>query len=248
MERPPEPTKTDAPLPEPPPRKEHHGREYIVAAIGALAEYLAVRFEIDWLAWLATVLIFLAIVEYTRPLFRRPNWKYATWILTAVAMIIGTYFLTHKRTVDAPRATIFIDQVLVGWDHGVVKVTIVGKVGGEDILNGTMQGALVGADCRTAFTDDLNDLFRKGDFQSAGWVSGLNNVTHVGETIGFSEEYTGHDVDESQGVYSGSLCLYVLTKAYLRDKWGSVPEQTSCSTLNAKSNFLHRQKCMSGNN
>jgi hypothetical protein len=60
-------------------QKEHHGREYVVGGIGAIAEYLAVRYSISWLAWLAALLFFLAVVEYTRHRFSKLPWRIALW-------------------------------------------------------------------------------------------------------------------------------------------------------------------------
>jgi hypothetical protein len=78
-------------------RKEHHGREYLIGAIGALSEYLAVKYEVGWLAWLAAFLLFLAIFEYVSN--GSVRWKPGPtlWVALAVAVIIGTYFVTRRN-------------------------------------------------------------------------------------------------------------------------------------------------------
>jgi hypothetical protein len=77
--------------------KEHHGREYIVGAIGAIAEYLSVKYGVSWLAWLAALLFLLAIVEYTRQWVSGRRWRYAVWVGVATVIIVGTYFITRER-------------------------------------------------------------------------------------------------------------------------------------------------------
>jgi hypothetical protein len=79
--------------------KEHHGREYIIGAIGAIAEYLAVRYDMSWLAWFAALLLWLAVVEYTRHSASiKRGWKPAIWIGLALAMAIATFYLTRDKT------------------------------------------------------------------------------------------------------------------------------------------------------
>jgi hypothetical protein len=80
------------------PATEHHGREYIVAAVGAFAEYLAVRYGQSWLAWLAAFLLWLAVYEYTkrRSWMKGRWWKIPSYSVLAIAMFIGTRYLVRE--------------------------------------------------------------------------------------------------------------------------------------------------------
>jgi hypothetical protein len=80
--------------------REHHGREYIIGGIGAFAEYLAVRYDVTWLAWLAALLFWLAVIEYTRhSAWIKPRWKIAICGGLLVVIGLATFFLTRNRTV-----------------------------------------------------------------------------------------------------------------------------------------------------
>jgi hypothetical protein len=88
---------------------EHHGREYAIGAIGAVAEYLALRYGMNWLAWLAAFLLWLAVVEYTRGWSSaRKRWVYAIWIGLFVATGTATYFLIRLR--PAPEVAKAVDS------------------------------------------------------------------------------------------------------------------------------------------
>jgi hypothetical protein len=75
--------------------RENHYREYIVAGVGAIAEYLSLRYGIGWLAWLAALFFWLAIADYSK--------KYSGWkrsglcFLSAAIMVFVTYFLTTAK-------------------------------------------------------------------------------------------------------------------------------------------------------
>jgi hypothetical protein len=71
---------------------------------------------------------------------------------------------------------------------------------------------------------------------------------HVGEPLYFEAEYQFNDPHEWNAVQGGTLCLFVLTRALYRDKWGGRPEKTSCIWLNAKDAFKTSSRCVSGNN
>jgi hypothetical protein len=79
--------------------KEHHGREYVIGAIGAIAEYLALRYGMDWLAWLAAFLLWLAVVEFTRRWASLNGWIYAAWAGLILAMAVSTYYLIRQKPV-----------------------------------------------------------------------------------------------------------------------------------------------------
>jgi hypothetical protein len=81
--------------------EDHHGREYVIGAIGAVAEYLAVRYGMDWLAWLAMFLMWLAVVEYTRRWAKGKVWLYASWAALFLVMAMATYFLIKPKSVVA---------------------------------------------------------------------------------------------------------------------------------------------------
>ena len=79
------------------PAEEHHGREYIIGGIGAVAEYLALRYGISWLAWFAAFLLWLAVVEYTRRWASAKGWIYVIWFGLFLTMGIATYYLIREK-------------------------------------------------------------------------------------------------------------------------------------------------------
>jgi hypothetical protein len=87
-----------------PMQKEHHGREYVVTAIGVIGEYLALRYVIAWLGWLAALLLWAAFVEYTRKWASTRRWVYALWALAAVLIGGSTYCLMRIRVAQPVEA------------------------------------------------------------------------------------------------------------------------------------------------
>src|SRR5260221_1237966 len=89
--------------------RDHHGREYSVAFISIIGEYLAVKYSITWLAWLASFFLWLALIGYTGKYFlskanSTPWLKYGFRSVLAVAIAVATYWLTYQKmvpTVDA---------------------------------------------------------------------------------------------------------------------------------------------------
>jgi hypothetical protein len=79
--------------------KEHHGREYVIGGIGAFAEYLAVKYDMSWLAWLAALLFWLAVIEYARhSAWIKLRWKIVICAGVLVAMAVATFYLTRDKT------------------------------------------------------------------------------------------------------------------------------------------------------
>lgn len=89
------PVQVQTTIPPEPIRKEHHGREYLVAFLSIIGEYAAVRYGEVWLAWLAAIFLWLAVVSYTRKLFRQNRLlRYGGPIFAAIVIISITHFLT----------------------------------------------------------------------------------------------------------------------------------------------------------
>lgn len=78
--------------------KEHHDRDYAIAAMAALAEYLAVIYGAAWLAWLAAFLLWLAFYNYTnRRLFEKSKVRqYGSRILVTCVLAVGTFALVSR--------------------------------------------------------------------------------------------------------------------------------------------------------
>jgi hypothetical protein len=86
-------------LPQETEHKDHHGREYAVAAVSIIGEYLAVTYSITWLAWLAALFFWLALIGYTRKYFLSTVWlKYGFRVLLAIVLAMATYRLTSNKT------------------------------------------------------------------------------------------------------------------------------------------------------
>jgi hypothetical protein len=79
-------------------KEEHHGREYIIGALGALAEFLAVRYSIGWLAYLSSLFIWLAVIEYSRHSKKAHRYTFAIAIGSAVIIAIATYYFVNPAS------------------------------------------------------------------------------------------------------------------------------------------------------
>ncbi|SRR6266436_300135 len=55
----------------------------------------------DWLAWLAAFLMWLAVVEYTRRWASTKGWIYVVWVGLFVAMGVATHYLIRDKTTAA---------------------------------------------------------------------------------------------------------------------------------------------------
>jgi len=84
--------------------KEQHVRDYILLAIGALAEYWAVTRGASSLAYLAAFFFSLAFYDYSRS--RLTSYKrIVRWGAPAVAtalIVTGTFLMISRRTVNRP--------------------------------------------------------------------------------------------------------------------------------------------------
>jgi hypothetical protein len=74
--------------------KEHHGREYLVAFVSLGGEFAGVKYGIEWLAWLAALFLWLALISYTRKYFKDVLWlRYSHRVFAAAVIVTATYFL-----------------------------------------------------------------------------------------------------------------------------------------------------------
>jgi hypothetical protein len=81
------------------PSKQHHGREYFFAGISVLGEFLAVKYGINWLAWLFAILLCLSIYEYAGGWFSaKPALKYGIRALSFIVIIVITVFITRSKS------------------------------------------------------------------------------------------------------------------------------------------------------
>ncbi|MDD5544698.1 MAG: hypothetical protein PHX83_16145 [Acidobacteriia bacterium] len=81
------------------PSKQHHGREYFFAGISVLGEFLAVKYGINWLAWLFAILLCLSIYEYAGGWFSaKPVLKYGIRALSFIVIIVITVFITRSKS------------------------------------------------------------------------------------------------------------------------------------------------------
>jgi hypothetical protein len=82
--------------------KSHHGPEYVIAGIGLITEFGALRYGINWLAWIGVAFLVVAVWVYTRDFTRsRIWWGYGIRLVIFVALLVGTYFVTRFK-VPAP--------------------------------------------------------------------------------------------------------------------------------------------------
>jgi hypothetical protein len=76
--------------------KEHHGREYLVAGISVLGEYLAVRYGIGWLGWLSALFLWLAVISYGRKI-KNKRLRFGLSVLFALIISGVTYCLVDLK-------------------------------------------------------------------------------------------------------------------------------------------------------
>jgi hypothetical protein len=76
-------------------KKKHNGRDLVMAASGALAEYLATASGSYWLAWFAVALLFGAFYEYTKDALSRRSkvFRYAMRVIVVLVLLGGGLFL-----------------------------------------------------------------------------------------------------------------------------------------------------------
>jgi len=79
-------------------KEVHFGREHVGTAITLGAEFIAVKYGVVWLAWLAALFACLAVWGYTKKLAR--NHAKSGWGIRVVAVLfvlMATYFVTMPR-------------------------------------------------------------------------------------------------------------------------------------------------------
>lgn len=87
-------------------RKEHHGRDHLLAGIALITEYAAAYFGVSFLAWVGSIFIFAAFLGYTNSWLsgKRKSVRYACRLCVAffIALTVGisTRELTLKRQQD----------------------------------------------------------------------------------------------------------------------------------------------------
>lgn len=97
-------------------RREHHGREYLVAAVSGAGEYAALRYGITWLAFLAAGFFWLAVASYTSRSSWYPSlgWKrIATHLITLLVIGAATYRLALPLPADKPNMSILGYEIVL---------------------------------------------------------------------------------------------------------------------------------------
>jgi hypothetical protein len=87
-------------MPEKELRREHHAREYVVGGIGALAEYLAVKYSISALAWFAALLFFFAVHDFVN--HHLTGFRALKWVIyscVAIFLVLGTLWITKGESI-----------------------------------------------------------------------------------------------------------------------------------------------------
>jgi hypothetical protein len=95
--------------------KEHRGRELILLGIGALTDFIAVRFASSVFVWIAAIFFVAGFWSYTKSLL--PRFRYPLNIAGLIVMLAGTFYLdTYKVQPDKIEKK--LDQILLGqrWD------------------------------------------------------------------------------------------------------------------------------------
>lgn len=78
------------------------GREYILAIVSLGGEYVAVRYSMGWLGWLAAFFLWLAFLTYTKDHFQEIKWqRYGTRVCSAALIAFITFHLTRPRELQS---------------------------------------------------------------------------------------------------------------------------------------------------
>jgi hypothetical protein len=123
--------------------QQHHGREYLVAAVSVAGGYAGKRYGVAWLAWLAAAFLWLAILSYTSKALHGSRFKTAIQVVAAVAIAIGTYGLATPAP-ELPIISIQGQQVALfkpGYDYPYANVFFQ-NIGGSGHIVGYSYGAL----------------------------------------------------------------------------------------------------------
>jgi hypothetical protein len=123
--------------------KEHHGMDFFLAFIAMFLEFIAVKFGNNSLAWATAALFWISISIYTRNWFKLRKW--ATRVVSAAAILVGTYFLTTIRLgqdevlplIDQ-RANMVLESGVIGGAHPDYVHVVLRNVGRLRVESGNL--------------------------------------------------------------------------------------------------------------
>jgi len=87
-------------------KMEHYGRENLSSAVAFVGEFLAMKYGIAWLAWLAVIFVCLAVFGYTKKLVRQhQGFGYLIRVVAILVTLIVAIFMTIPKTMSQQAQT-----------------------------------------------------------------------------------------------------------------------------------------------
>jgi hypothetical protein len=162
----------------------------------------------------------------------------------AYGLVYGARNLAIQHVV--PRASISIRSAQLFTDHGIVKAHVTGEVSGPERIPpmAVVRWSFTALPCDSDWTlgNRIDDL----PPDQNGWISGMDNILDPGSRFDFNATWTPEDLSEWNQVMNGEECLYLVTKALYRDRFGPLPPKYSCSFFHRSTQFAEK-RCKWGN-
>src|SRR6476660_646156 len=100
-----------------PKEKEHNVRELVLLGIGALTDFIAVKFASSIFVWIAGIFFALGLWSYTKTLLSNKRLRYALNLSGLILIGVITFYLDAYK-VQPDRVEKKIDQLLLGQRYG----------------------------------------------------------------------------------------------------------------------------------
>lgn len=104
---------------------EHHGRDYLMAAGAAIAEFLAIKYGAKWLAWFAALLSWLAIYDWTgQQLKRLGKRRWLVYAVAALMLIVAAHLMVNAKVQPADNVQSAMPFIAMQCEMGYLPITV----------------------------------------------------------------------------------------------------------------------------